>query len=571
MQPLDLFVRKGIPHRIVSSGQEILVKICPFCESRGVNTNEHPWHLYVNRYTGKYHCKICGAHGDFSRLKEAFGFTASKLSIKKKPPISITLEELQRWHKRLLLDREAQEYLKSRGITLEAAKHFLIGVTERYNRRMIAIPYIVHEKICGIKYRSITDKTYLAETGSDLKNILFNHQILLSSPPDEVIITEGEMDALCLFSQGYQNVLSLSSGAGQAGTGDFLEDLKQVKEIYLCFDNDSEGRRATRELAKRLDYKCRYIRLPNGYKDINEYFMGGYTLNDFFLLPREEVHIEHVEPLAKAIETLYEEQQTEPIVFQVFTPWEGMNKILRRGKGITEGDLVIISGFPKTGKSSLLIQWSCYLAQSGIPVLFYCLEMKKRRLIPKFISAWLKDVYIEDPMQGLQVKEDDPPIYIVDSSAGAGKPNEVFELIKESVKRYGIKVVVFDNLHFLLSDTSHLPAEIAMVTKRFKLLAEELSIAIFLVAHVTKKTDEINPPTSADLRDSGMIRANSDYIFVLHRKRTMKEEMEDIKVPDYEGPAVLILDNCRYGETGHIILDFYPEKNLFEEVSFEEN
>ena len=75
------------------------------------------------------------------------------------------------------------------------------------------------------------------------------------------------------------------------------------------------------ELAKRLDYKCRYIRLPNGYKDINEYFMGGYTLNDFFLLPREEVHIEHVEPLAKAIETLYEEQQTEPIVFQVFTPW----------------------------------------------------------------------------------------------------------------------------------------------------------------------------------------------------------------------------------------------------------
>ena len=489
-------------------------------------------------------------------------------SIKKKSDIAVTIEDLQKWHKRLLLDKEAKEYLKSRGISLKAAKYFLLGVTEKYGRKLISIPYFANGRIQGVKYRSIHDKIYLAETGSDLKNILLNHQILSEPPPDEVIITEGEMDALCLFSQGYKNVLSLSSGAGQAATGDFIDDLRRVKNIYLCFDNDSEGKRATRELAKRLDYICKTILLPNGYKDINEYFMGGYSLEDFFSLPREEIHIEHVEPLAKAIENLYEEQQSEPLIFQIFTPWEGMNEILRRGKGITEGDLVIISGLPKVGKSSLLIQWSCYLAKSGIPVLFYCLEMKKRRLIPKFIAAWLQDIYSDNPSQGLQVKEDDPPIYIVDSSVEKSQ-RQVFDLIKDAVKRYGIRVVVFDNLHFLLSDTSHLQAEIAMITKKFKLLAEELSIAIFLVAHVTKKADETNPPTSADLRDSGMIRANSDYIFVLHRKRTLREAIDGTKVPEYEGPATLILDNCRYGETGYVVLDFYPEKNFFEEVRFD--
>ena len=200
MQPLDLFVNKNIPHRIVSSGQEILSKVCPFCKSRGVNTEEHPWHLYINRYTGKFHCKICGARGDFSRLKEAFGFSPTKISVKKKSDIAVTIEDLQKWHKRLLLDKEVKEYLKSRSISLEAAKHFLLGVTEKYGRKLISIPYFANGKIQGVKYRSIHDKIYLAETGSDLKNILLNHQILSEPPPDEVTITEGEMDALCLFS-----------------------------------------------------------------------------------------------------------------------------------------------------------------------------------------------------------------------------------------------------------------------------------------------------------------------------------------------------------------------------------
>jgi len=579
MDLLSFFVVNGIEHRVASRGQEVVVKYCPFCRNFGVDPYEHPYHLYVNRYTGKFHCKICNSAGDFSKLKDAFGIV-SRLKVSRPQAFNVTYDDVLKWHMNLLGDEEAKEYLFSRRISPRTIKHFRLGVTEKYGRKVIAIPYFHPTQrdsfgkrvVVAVKYRALSDKVYFAETGSNLRDFLFNHEILLDDNVKEVVITEGEMDALSLFSVGYENVLSLSSGVSHASSGDFIDDLKKKEKVVICFDNDSEGRKAVRELAKRLDYKCVHVKLPNGFKDLNEYFthkdeQGNYVydLNSFLSLKQEEVHIENVVPLSKAVEVLYDDEVGEPVLFQIFTPWENMNAILRNGKGITEGDLVIMSGFPKVGKTTLLIQWTCYLARIGIPVLFYCLEMKKRKLVPKFISAWLREEYLEDPDQILQVKESDPPIYIVDSSSEKSQ-KEVFELIREAVKRYGIKVVVFDNLHFLVSGVSNVQAEVASIIKKFKLLAEELSVAMFVVAHVTKKVDESNPPTSSDLRDSGMIRANADYVFVLHRKRIAREGIDGSKIWEFDENAILVLDTCRYGDTGHIALKFYPTKNYFEEV-----
>ena len=93
-----------------------------------------------------------------------------------------------------------------------------------------------------------------------------------------VIVVEGYFDVIAFNKLGYSNVASPS------GTALTIQQLNQISkytdEIYLCFDNDDAGIKATERIVEiknnvSKDLNLYTILLPSKYKDISEFYESG--------------------------------------------------------------------------------------------------------------------------------------------------------------------------------------------------------------------------------------------------------------------------------------------------------
>jgi twinkle protein len=170
----------------------------------------------------------------------------------------------------------------------------------------VVFPYFDEEgKLVLLKYRDVAEKKNmwtwprLADGG---KVILFGLQALRVETetgkvqwPKDLLITEGELDAMALGVYGYPAV-SLPFGAQgkkttevQDGDGpvhlskahekwieNMHEWLEGFEAIYLAGDGDEAGRAAWTGIPQRLgEYRIRYVTWPDGHKDANECLQFG--------------------------------------------------------------------------------------------------------------------------------------------------------------------------------------------------------------------------------------------------------------------------------------------------------
>lgn len=546
----------GLIYKTNTSGDEIILRDCPFCGPE--RSSEHPYHLYVNKHTGVFNCFYCNTSGTFAKLARAL-----HREIRPHIPshLQIGMKEINEWHYNLINNKKALEYLIfQRKLEPRVIKRMLLGLRILNNSEILVIPYIINGELVGVKYRHIDKKQYFAEEGSNLKEVLYNQDVLFKEGVEKVYVVEGEIDALTLMSHGIENVVSLSTGVAQAGSEAVTKLLMCVPEVIVCFDNDVAGRQATERLIKNMDFLPKYIELPYGIKDINDFFKSGKTIHDFQNLPVKDLEIQAVTSLAGLAERMkyFISGIQEEMVGGIPTPFPTLNTHFSKHP-LSGGDLVILSGFPKKGKTSLLSFWAIELARKhNIPVLFYSLEMTPEKIFEKFYSVIFNTTEITEENLNILVAED-LPLYI--TSYFSPQRSEIIDKIITTIKKYNIRVVMFDNLHFLVESTGTVVHELSQTTRDFKLLSEEYRLLSILVAHVTKKADETTPPTAADLRDSAMIRANADHIFILHHPRSAQSP--ELPFIDQK----LILDTSRYLPPFELKIRFYPMTNQFVEIT----
>lgn len=89
-----------------------------------------------------------------------------------------------------------------------------------------------------------------------------------------MIVTEGYMDTISLHKYGFTNTVAVS---GTAMTDKHIHMLKRLtKKIFLCFDNDKAGEKATRlslENMKNTGLEVRIIQVAGG-KDPDEFLQA---------------------------------------------------------------------------------------------------------------------------------------------------------------------------------------------------------------------------------------------------------------------------------------------------------
>jgi DNA primase catalytic core len=200
-------------------------------------------------------------------------------------------------------NKEAQEYLKQRGITTPAIyENIRIGYAdgslpkqrevietlkemsilgkqggETFYKCVVLPIEDVQGELKGIYGRRITNKDHRYLTGKH--EGVFNARAFRASR--KIYITECIIDALSLQEIGIKEAVSLFGAGGL--TEDQMKYMKetQTEEVILCLDNDEAGRKSTEKISKKLinelGVKCYKLDLPEEVKDLNEWLLAGMT------------------------------------------------------------------------------------------------------------------------------------------------------------------------------------------------------------------------------------------------------------------------------------------------------
>lgn len=193
--------------------------------------------------------------------------------------------------------------------------------------------------------------------------------------------------------------------------------------------------------------------------------------------------------------------------------------------GFSPGDLIVVSGKPGMGKTTLIQNWTTVLAkgiqkksgeeQDKLPALWFSYEVLVRPLWKKF-----KEINADE----------DTPIFIP-SFNESGSVEWVEKMIMEGIKKYGVKVIAIDHQGFLKPPRGEYSnnAEAITQTVRFlKQLAVRHGLIIMLPAHVKKthgKQLEMD-----DLQSSGGIAQEADAVFFIERMKDGGERSERAKI-----------------------------------------
>lgn len=561
---------KKLEYRI-ESGQ-IILKVCPFC---GDSRN----HFYMTQGEGLFLCHKCQEKGNLITLKKHCGdfqdrHTMNKSYLKPQGAVreafpnkndSIAPDEKKATdsHQRLLSDKDALNYITgTRGIGIETVKAFKIGLQIDSNGgRWLTIPHYEKGKLINIKSRTLPPAEKTFRRVKDCRSILFNSDAIGTST-EEIFITEGEIDALTMIDQGIKNIVGVTTGAGSFDPS-WIEQLQPVKKIILCYDPDEAGQKGAREAARRLGYdRCFNVVLPEG-QDVNEYFQAGHNIFEFQSIVADagQFDVTGIMSFAEGLAQYQAELNRPDQERGIRTGWADVDRIIKTG--FRRGELTILSAPPKIGKSTFALQIVTHNAFHGIPSLFFCLEMQPVKVIQKIMQCRSRRAEIgPTEIEMTRVNFKGKPLYL---GFCHQKPNldGIIKTLKEAIRRYGLKLLAFDHLHFLCRSVNNQVQEIGLAVQEFKFLAEELEVPIILIAQPRKiQADTIM--TAMDLKDSSSIFSDCDHLIILHRVSNRGDGTGELATEAYKPDTCVRIEASRYNAGGECLLYFHGDYSRFD-------
>jgi twinkle protein len=502
---IDLKGKRGGTHKVK----------CPQCNSKGFD-------LSVNIDEGLYKCHkaTCNWSG---RIKRPFPIN----------PIQKKQYTLPVWTNNTALTEKAVKWFASRGISqktlLEAriteGVEFMPQKGEKVNT--IQFNYFREGKLINTKYRT-GDKCFKMVKDAEL--IFFN----LDSIKDqkEIIITEGEMDALSLMEVGFKNVVSVPNGASKGNQQlEYLDNcidyFEKAEKIILATDQDEAGLMLRDELIRRLGAEVCFKVDFKDCKDANEYLIkhGAIEL-EATITAAKDILVEGiitVEDLLTDIAELYDNGLKKGATVDLKEFDEHLTWI--------PGQLTVITGIPNQGKSEFL---DFILTKLGIKRGWkFGVFSPENFPISLHVSKLAEKIIGKSFMWGhdkMDIEEVDLAINFINDHFYFIRPKDedfsldnILEKAKYLVKKRGINALVIDPWNTLehqytTSETQYVSKALAKLTA-FK---QRYNIHIFLVAHPVKmKKDKVTSkyevPTLYDISGSANFFNKADNGITVYR------------------------------------------------------
>lgn len=199
---------------------------------------------------------------------------------KAKPAETITEAKVQGWHDALMSNpAELDEIKTARGLFDDTIAKFKVGWDR--DKRAFTIPVRGEDgELLNIRrYQTRPPKGRRKIWGVEGMNAPRLYPIeVLKDDPEEIIICEGELDALITIQFGFPAITR--TGAAKVWRGEWNSYFKN-KIVYLCHDMDEDGQDGNRRVGRSLRKvakEVKIVRLPYPVKEKH-----GQDLTDYWL------------------------------------------------------------------------------------------------------------------------------------------------------------------------------------------------------------------------------------------------------------------------------------------------
>lgn len=533
-------------------GKELQWERCPYCDG---GDHGDKWTFAVNMETGKFLCQraSCDAKGAFVRLARDFGLD-----------LQDTKEETYRTFDNSILyaiemwnaTDESKALLLKRGIPEEITSKYRV-TTYSEKPKILVFPFFDdNRKMQSLKYRDTAfvkgkKDGWKERWETNTKPILYG--MWLCDDGGSLVITEGQIDALSLATAGIRNAVSVPGGAKNFKWVQYCREFVDRFDEIIVFGDCEHGKITLVDgICENFpDMKVRKVRFQDYLhcKDANEILQTLQDNGDYepaFNALRECV-LNAVDARSLPIKQLssveWHYSDDDPVIKT------GIRLLDMQIRGLSYGQLVILTGWSGDGKSNFASQLIVNIAAQGTKCLIYSGELSNKLVKEQiaFITAGaarIDEIINSDGMLSRRLRDEEQTrqaltawmqdrIYIWEDApitTDSTDRNETAFFIKTLeavIKTLQIKFILLDNLMTLLTVSEDKDVYQAQTNtiKRLKTIAQQLDVVIMLVAHPRKSPTASRELTQDSISGSKDIVNLADLLFAYTRHNDEEKQM----------------------------------------------
>lgn len=373
------------------------------------------------------------------------------------------------------------------------------------------------------KVRDAVDGVAPKPTARDCEPILFGWQAM-PAEAREVVITEGEIDAMSWAAYGYP-ALSVPFGGGGGNKQQWIEReydrLDRFERIYLAMDMDGPGEEAVAEIVERLG-RVRCFRVVMPRKDGNACLVDGVAQEemDHCIASAQSMDPEGLKRPAEyagEVVHLFWPVAGQPEGYQ--TPYDKL-----RGKlHFRPGEVTLWTGDSGDGKSQILSDCTPGWIAEGAGVCLSSLEMKPAQTLKRMVkqivgtdrpTAEVIDASLRWASDGLMLYE----------LVGKAKVDLLLETFDYARSKYGCDKFVVDSLMRLGVKSDDYNGQEEVI---YRLVDWTIArnVHTHIVAHAKKGDRDRGAPGTQDIKGAMEIGANAFNILSVWRNRKLEDQI----------------------------------------------
>jgi len=403
------------------------------------------------------------------------------------------------WENYTKLSDKVVKYFEKRGISQRTVLSMKIGEKMEWmpqidkESRCLMFPYFKDGELVNIKYRD-GEKNFKLSSGSEL--IWYNHDSILKCIENdgEMVIVEGEFDALAVIQSGYEYVISVPNGAS-TGRMEYFDSsfdlLNKIKTFIIATDNDLKGIELKNDLIRRLGFEKCKIPSFKQFKDANE-----------ILITESSESLLEVIRSAKLMKLsdIYEVSDFEAELDSYFEHGMPQGKTIdipeldEKIRWLT-GHYATVTGTPASGKSEL-IDFICaklnikhfwkvgYYSPESAP-----LPVHFSKVFSKFSGFKFSKKYCQSDADRYSVQDYISENYFWVAPVDDMSLDDILTRFEYLVKAKGVKVFVIDPFNRIETDQEYTFDKLLFIKKTLKKIisfVKRNDALLFLIAHPTK-------------------------------------------------------------------------------------
>lgn len=517
------------------------------CFFHGEEGEAHTGRLYIKvdpdaETPGLFFCHVCEEKGTLNRIKAHFGDPVGEEELSRGRRIQILNAAAEYYASQI--DKDTLSYLmgEKRGLTVETVERFRLGTAtgdladyllrkefpldeikatglvydsgeDFFGPGIVTIPYFDQGECVQIRGRDREAEKNKYKTPHGQTAVLYNTDTLLEG--DEVILTEGEFDAMVLEDRGFS---AIGIPGSRAFKEEWLKFFQGARRIYIGFDGDDSGRGAADKLAATIGAKARIINMPDE-TDVTEFLVEQERpAEDFQLLMRK------ANPgILVRVEDAFEswlDREGNPNLTGLKTGYEKLDHVFH--PGLLRGQLMVFLARTGTGKTIMMINFMqrMIMLKPDIKILFISLEQtrsewfERARRIHGFYNTHL-DPSVDLNQETINYYRNN--LLIVDKNRLSEE--DLVTCIRQSEDEIGAKLdmAIVDYLGYYARSFRGEPyVRVSDAVMSLKGVGKEEDLIIMAPAQVNRGSQPGTKIKTNDARESGVIEETADLLMSLN-------------------------------------------------------